>query len=94
MKQPRMMSDGELEIQPRWFTGQQWANGTAELESVREYRQKRAEKAASEAAPSDSREEPDWGGQCEACGQSPIVPSSGMCGPCTFGDASTIGGNW
>jgi len=38
--------------------------------------------------------EPDWNGTCEVCGQSPIVPATGMCGPCTFGEAETIGGNW
>lgn len=38
--------------------------------------------------------EPDWSGECEVCGQSPIVPLTGMCGPCTFGEAETIGGNW
>lgn len=37
---------------------------------------------------------PDWGGECEVCGQSPIVPVTGMCGPCTFGEAETMGGNW
>ena len=38
--------------------------------------------------------EPDWAGQCENCGASPIVPLTGMCGPCTFGEADTIDGNW
>jgi hypothetical protein len=38
--------------------------------------------------------EPDWSGKCEVCGQSPIVPATGMCGPCTFGEAETDGGNW
>jgi hypothetical protein len=38
--------------------------------------------------------EPDWKGKCEVCGASPIVPLTGMCGPCTFGDAETAGGNW
>ena len=38
--------------------------------------------------------EPDWEGECEVCGSSPIVPLTGMCGPCTFGEADTIGGNW
>lgn len=38
--------------------------------------------------------EPDWGGKCMVCGQSPILPVTGMCGPCTFGEADTIGGNW
>ena len=38
--------------------------------------------------------EPDWEGECEVCGASPVVPITGMCGPCTFGEAETIGGNW
>lgn len=38
--------------------------------------------------------EPDWEIPCENCGAVPTVPFSDMCGPCTFGDASTIGGNW
>lgn len=38
--------------------------------------------------------EPDYSGECEVCGQSPIVPATGMCGPCTFGEADTAGGNW
>lgn len=38
--------------------------------------------------------EPDLEGECEVCGQSPTVPLTGMCGPCTFGEAETIGGNW
>lgn len=38
--------------------------------------------------------EPDWCGECEICGASPIVPATGMCGPCTFGEAETVNGNW
>lgn len=38
--------------------------------------------------------EPDWSGTCEVCGQSPVVPLTGMCGPCTFGEADTVDGNW
>lgn len=38
--------------------------------------------------------EPDWEGKCIVCDMSPIVPLTGMCGPCTFGEAETIGGNW
>lgn len=38
--------------------------------------------------------EPDDEGECEVCGSSPIVPITGMCGPCTFGEAETIDGNW
>lgn len=37
---------------------------------------------------------PNWSGTCENCGASPIVPLTGMCGPCTFGEAGTVGGNW
>lgn len=37
---------------------------------------------------------PDWTHNCEVCGQAPIVPVTGMCGPCTFGEADTVGGNW
>lgn len=37
---------------------------------------------------------PDFDNECENCGESPIVPLTGLCGPCTFGEAGTIGGNW
>lgn len=49
---------------------------------------------AKKAAVRDVDTEPDWEGKCEVCGQSPIVPETGMCGPCTFGEAETAGGNW
>lgn len=42
----------------------------------------------------DKETEPDWSSECEVCGSRPIVPITGMCGPCTFGEAETIGGNW
>lgn len=42
----------------------------------------------------DDDTDPDWSGTCDVCGQSPIVPATGMCGPCTFGEADTAGGNW
>lgn len=38
--------------------------------------------------------DPDWTGKCANCGASPIVPVTGLCGPCTFGEADTAGGNW
>lgn len=37
---------------------------------------------------------PDWSGECDVCGASPIVPITGMCGPCTFCEAETANGNW
>lgn len=38
--------------------------------------------------------EPDWTKKCIACGASPVLPATGLCGPCTFGEADTSGGNW
>lgn len=44
--------------------------------------------------PNDPRVKPDWKHRCIVCGQKPVVPLTGMCGPCTFGEAETYGGNW
>jgi len=38
--------------------------------------------------------EPDWTEPCIICGEKPTVPTTRMCGPCTFGEADTAGGNW
>jgi len=59
---------------------------------MREDKQKRTEKGKEIAQ--DKEVEPDWDHECEVCGQRPILPVSGMCGPCTFGDAETAGGDW
>lgn len=48
-------------------------------------------KSAQRAKTNDTT--PDWSQECDVCGSIPIVPVTGMCGPCTFGDADTIGGN-
>lgn len=56
-----------------------------------------AKDKSSDASMQLSREkelEPDWIHKCAVCGQTPIVPLTGMCGPCTFGEADTVGGNW
>jgi hypothetical protein len=37
---------------------------------------------------------PNWPHKCEVCGAAPVVPATGLCGPCTFVEAGTIGGNW
>lgn len=42
----------------------------------------------------DPRVKPDWTKECEVCGQKPVLPLTGLCGPCTFGEAETAGGNW
>lgn len=31
---------------------------------------------------------------CEVCDARPVVRATGLCGPCTFGEADTAGGNW
>jgi ribosomal protein L37E len=36
----------------------------------------------------------DWETECSNCGQKPTVHPTGLCGPCCFGEAETIGGNW
>ncbi len=38
--------------------------------------------------------EPDWGRACSVCEATPVVPVTGLCGPCTFGEAETANGNW
>ena len=37
---------------------------------------------------------PDWSKQCETCEESPVVPMSGLCGPCHFGTADALMGDW
>lgn len=31
---------------------------------------------------------------CSVCGAKPTVADTGLCGPCCFGEADTVGGNW
>lgn len=38
--------------------------------------------------------EPNWEGKCENCGETPTVTDIGLCGPCCWGEAETVGGNW
>lgn len=49
-------------------------------------------KSAKPSRPCSTR--PDWDRGCMCCGATPIVPATGMCGPCTFGEAATIAGSW
>jgi len=37
---------------------------------------------------------PDWTVECMVCGARPTHRVTSMCGPCTFGEAETIDGNW
>jgi hypothetical protein len=50
------------------------------------------ERELARPAPADC--DPDWTRKCESCGASPVMPATGMCGPCTFGEANTAGGEW
>lgn len=36
----------------------------------------------------------DWNRVCTICSTRPVVNATGLCGPCTFGEAATAGGNW
>lgn len=36
----------------------------------------------------------DYKRKCECCKGKPVVMATGLCGPCTFGEAATAGGNW
>lgn len=42
----------------------------------------------------DPHTEPDWSKKCEVCGARPVVPITGLCGPCTWGESETANGNW
>lgn len=37
--------------------------------------------------------QPNWKRKCQ-CGATPVVPVSGLCGPCHWGKAATINGGW
>ena len=42
-----------------------------------------------------SKEDGKYFGKCEACGmETVLVEEVGLCGPCCFGEAETINGNW
>ena len=32
--------------------------------------------------------------KCQVCKATPVVWATGLCGPCTWGEAETVGGNW
>ncbi len=36
----------------------------------------------------------DWQTPCVVCGQLPTVHPTELCGPCCFGEAETLNGNW
>lgn len=36
----------------------------------------------------------NWGVKCMVCNGEPTVGETGLCGPCCFGEADTVNGNW
>ena len=44
--------------------------------------------------PVQTAEAPDWASKCDVCGSSPVMPETGMCGPCSTGEADTALGDW
>lgn len=61
----------------------------------RKKKQKKISEIAKEAGPvKNPAYQPDWSRNCTICDATPIVPATGMCGPCTFGEAETVDGNW
>lgn len=36
----------------------------------------------------------NWEVECSVCGEKPTVRDTEVCGPCYFGEAETVGGNW
>ena len=38
--------------------------------------------------------QPNWEAVCEVCCASPTVTATGLCGPCTWGEAETVAGGW
>lgn len=51
-------------------------------------------KGRKEASKADDDTVPNWKVKCEICDEVPTVGSTGLCGPCCFGEAETAGGNW
>lgn len=52
---------------------------------------KRQEREAEELSDPQRK---NWNWKCQNCESVPTVGDTGLCGPCCFGEASTINGNW
>jgi hypothetical protein len=94
------LADGELATQiDEFFERLDKRNEKRRRKRSRQKRVKIAQnvrdsKSAGEGAALDPEMQPNWSGKCDVCRQGPTVPLTGLCGPCTFGEASTVGGNW
>jgi len=69
-------------------------NGQRPVKKQRRRKRSHVRNNATVLANDDPRIVPNWNESCEVCGARPVVPLTGMCGPCTFGEAETSGGNW
>lgn len=74
-------------VEQRWEQHKR-DGGTKTLEQFRA----KCGKTAVKVVQKESRA--NWNKKCGVCGQLPTVPETGMCGPCTFGEADTAVGNW
>lgn len=64
-------------------------------EEIQKLRNQMSGKIPPDPCPAEEPDtKPDWTKKCEVCDATPVVPVTGMCGPCTFGESETIGGNW
>lgn len=52
------------------------------------------EKPDHDAKEEEFNADPNWDVACEVCEMLPTVGDIGLCGPCCFGEAETMGGNW
>lgn len=58
-------------------------------------REKRRKEKDTKAPPVDGLNgDKNWDVKCMVCGGVPTVGKTELCGPCCFGEADTIGGNW
>lgn len=80
-----------MDVDQSWYADQERVTGAGgSLDEATEY----ADYLAAQYHKDRDNTAPDWSRECVNCGQTPIVPMTGMCGPCTFGEADTAGGNW
>lgn len=71
-----------------------WLCGPTDVPDPEPRTPKAEENEVKSPADDDPNVTPDWRRSCKVCGERPILPLTGLCGPCTFGEAETAGGNW
>lgn len=66
------------------------SKGYSHSEYKRSMRRRQAQKAIGITPP----DAPNYDVECENCSCTPTVGSTGLCGPCCFGAAEALDGNW